>query len=255
MHEPPAEVPLLGGNATVGIVRVGDTVRRPARPWSMSIDALLGHLDTVGFDGAPRAMGYDDRGRQILSFVEGYVSADPSDLDLERVFEVGELISQLHEALSSFRPPSAAVWNVLITPDQEELVCHHDLAPWNLVRTPDRLTFIDWDGAGPGSRLGDLAYAAHGFVPLSPRSGLTDAVAAQRLRALVDGYALPTSLRPALVSKLVPRVRSMYEFLKDGHDRSLEPWSRLWEEGHGQTWREDALYIGQRIGVWETALD
>jgi hypothetical protein len=35
------------------------------------------------------------------------------------------------------------------------------------VRTATDLTFIDWDGAGPGSRLWDLAYAAHGFVPLS----------------------------------------------------------------------------------------
>ena len=255
MQEPPAEVPLLGGNASVGIVRVGDTVRRPARPWTLSIDALLKHLEAVGFDGAPRAMGYDDRGRQVLSFIEGYVSADPSDLDRERVFEVGELISQLHAALSSFRPPPAAVWNVLIRPDQEELVCHHDLAPWNLVRSQDRLTFIDWDGAGPGSRLGDLAYAAHGFVPLSPRSGLTDAGAARRLRALVDGYALPPSSRSTFVSMLAPRVRSMYEFLKDGHDRSLEPWSGLWMEGHGQMWLEDAIYVGQRSGVWERALD
>jgi hypothetical protein len=31
----------------------------------------------------------------------------------------------------------------------------------------DRWVFIDWDGAGPGSRLWDLAYAAHGFVPLA----------------------------------------------------------------------------------------
>jgi hypothetical protein len=26
--------------------------------------------------------------------------------------------------------------------------------------------FIDWDGAGPASRLWDLAYAMKGFVPL-----------------------------------------------------------------------------------------
>jgi thiamine kinase-like enzyme len=37
---------------------------------------------------------------------------------------------------------------------------------WNLVRDGERSVFIDWDGAGPGSRLWDLGYAAHGFVPL-----------------------------------------------------------------------------------------
>ena len=254
VDEQVSEEPLLGGNASVGIVRVGDTVRRPARPWSTNVDALLQHMESVGFDGAPRALGYDDRGRQVLSFVEGFVDPDPFDLDLARVFEVGELISQLHEAVASFRPPSEAVWNVLIYPDQDELICHHDLAPWNLVRTENRLTFIDWDSAGPGSKLWDLAYAAHGFVPLSPRSGLSDDAAAERLRALVDGYALAAPARPALVSMLGLRVRSMYEFLKDSHDRDVEPWSRLWREGHGRAWLEDAHYIDQRRRVWETAI-
>ena len=248
------EEPLLGGNASVGVVRVGDTVRRPARPWSASVDELLQHMERVGFDGAPRALGYDDRGRQVLSFVEGFVDPDPSDLDRATVVEVGQLISRLHDAAASFRPPAGAVWNVLIYPDQEELICHHDLAPWNLVRSKNRLTFIDWDSAGPGSRLWDLAYAAHGFVPLSPRSGLSDDAAAQRLRALVDGYELAVPGRAAIVSMLGPRVRSMYEFLKNGHDRDVEPWSRLWMEGHGRAWLEDALYIEQRRRIWEEAI-
>jgi hypothetical protein len=71
------EEPLTGGNVSVGAVRVGDTVRRPANPWSASIDALLIHLERVGFEGAPRALGYDESGRQVLSFVEGYVDREP----------------------------------------------------------------------------------------------------------------------------------------------------------------------------------
>lgn len=254
MDHTPAEEPLLGGNAGVAVVRVGDTVRRPTQPWSKSVDALLNHFESIGLEGVPRALGYDDLGRQVLSYIEGYVDPDPSDLDLARVSQVGELVRQLHDGAESFRPPSRAVWNVLIDPDEEELICHHDLAPWNLVRTESRLTFIDWDGAGPGSRLWDLAYAAHGFVPLSPRSGLSDDEAAKRLLALVNGYGLGAAARPDFILMMGPRIRSMYEFLKESHDRAFEPWSSLWLEGHGSAWFEDAVYTDERRPVWQKAL-
>jgi hypothetical protein len=54
------EVPLAGGNVSAGVVRVGDTVRRPTGPWSPAVHALLVHLHEVGFDGAPRSMGFDE---------------------------------------------------------------------------------------------------------------------------------------------------------------------------------------------------
>lgn len=239
--------PLPGGNAGEGVVRVGGTVRRPAHPWSSSIDALLTHFERSGIDGVPRALGYDDDGRQVLSYVEGHVDPAPLDLNAARLIEVGRLIRRLHDATEDFQAPDGAEWNVLIAPDREELICHHDLAPWNLVRTEDNLTFIDWDGAGPGSRLWDLAYAAHGFVPLSPRSGLGDAEAAHRLRALVDGYGLDGVERQDLVALIVPRIRSMFEFLRESGEKGVQPWAGLWIEGHGRAWLEDARYSEQRL--------
>jgi hypothetical protein len=55
------------------------------------------------------------------------------------------------DAAESFRPPPAPHWNVVIAPDREDLICHHDLAPWNLVRDGDRWVFIDWDSACPAA--------------------------------------------------------------------------------------------------------
>jgi hypothetical protein len=68
------EVPLAGGHVTGGVVRVGSTVRRPAGPWSPSVHHFLTHLNDVGFDGAPRTLGFDEKGRHVLEFVPGDVA-------------------------------------------------------------------------------------------------------------------------------------------------------------------------------------
>jgi hypothetical protein len=51
------ETPLSGGNMSSGVVRVGDTVRRPAGPWTPAVHALLAHLHEAGFRCAPRPLG------------------------------------------------------------------------------------------------------------------------------------------------------------------------------------------------------
>src|SRR4051794_31907272 len=74
----PTEVELAGGTSNHGlVVRVGDTVRRPKSPASAAVHALLRHLERVGFDGAPRLLGTDDEGREVLSFLAGVAAAFP----------------------------------------------------------------------------------------------------------------------------------------------------------------------------------
>ncbi|WP_435866505.1 hypothetical protein [Streptosporangium sandarakinum] len=57
--EPHREIPLVDGDVTEGVVRVGDTVRRPVGPNAPLVHALLRHLEEVGFAGAPRFLGID----------------------------------------------------------------------------------------------------------------------------------------------------------------------------------------------------
>ena len=72
------EVPLAGGMGSGGaVVRVGATVRRPIRPESDTVALFLRHLEVVGFEGAPRHLGTDDRGRAVLTYVEGDVGVPP----------------------------------------------------------------------------------------------------------------------------------------------------------------------------------
>ncbi len=57
-----AERALDGDRQTVGVVRVGDTVRQPLHARSEFVHALLRHLACVGFDGAPRVLEPTSRG-------------------------------------------------------------------------------------------------------------------------------------------------------------------------------------------------
>src|SRR5437588_3199947 len=98
------EVPLHGGTTNAGLVtRVGDTVRRPLRPTSAATRALLDHLERVGFEGAPRYLGVDDRGREVLSYIPGQ-AAIPAYPDWamtgEALISVAQLMRRYHDAVA-----------------------------------------------------------------------------------------------------------------------------------------------------------
>jgi hypothetical protein len=44
------------------------------------VRALLRHFEAVGFHGAPRLLGIDDRGRDVLSYLDGDVYVGPDEV-------------------------------------------------------------------------------------------------------------------------------------------------------------------------------
>jgi Phosphotransferase enzyme family len=251
------ETPLTGGNMSAGVVRVGDTVRRPAGPWTPAVHALLAHLNEAGFDGAPRPLGLDDQGREILDFIPG-VAAWPGHFGLldgdGQLRRAARLIRDFHDAVAGFTPPADARWQVLMPADGAEIIAHHDLAPWNLVIGEPRWAFIDWDTAAPGTRLWDLAYAMHGFAPLSASPAVQRQDAGRRLRVIADAYDLTERQRTDIIPLLGRRTQAMHDFLAREAAAGRQPWARLWQEGHGDVWRADADYITRRTGRWHRAL-
>ena len=254
------EIPLAGGNVSAGVVRVGDTVRRPAGPWTPAVHALLAHLHEAGFHAAPRPLGLDERGREVVEFVPGTTMWPERFAEVgsrAQLARVGRMIRQFHDAVAGFTPPPDAVWQVVIPPEDDgggEIIAHHDLAPWNLVTDGASWTFIDWDSAGPGSRLWDFAYAMKAFVPLSADLGWQRPDTAARVRILADAYRLDEEQRGRLAPMLARRSRAMYDLLAAGHENGTQPWARLWAEGHGEIWRRDTEYIAQHENDWLTAL-
>jgi Ser/Thr protein kinase RdoA (MazF antagonist) len=239
---------LSGGNVADQVVRVGMTVRKPVTSATSSIESFLEHLHNEGFAGAPRTLGRDKQGRHILEYIPGSTVDVPNQLSNDELYRIGRLIRDLHNAAQSFVPPASAQWNVVIRPDSESMICHHDLAPWNLVRDGDRWVFIDWDGSGPGSSLWDLAYAAQSFVPLS--HGGKPAEDAVRLRFLVDGYGLDGTQRRRLPQMIADHTRAMYQLLEDGARTGLQPWARLYAVDQGKHWRQAADYVEHHLKDW-----
>ena len=165
---------LEGGN-TGGAVLVDGTVRRQAGPWTTSVHAVLAHLEARGFVGAPRPRGFDDQGREVLTYLPGEVVGahrpwpawTHSD---EALVQVAHWLRTLHLILADFEPPADAVWREGGTWRRGLIIGHNDAAPYNAVWQDGRLVgFFDWDFAAPAAPEWDLAFTAFAWVPLHAR--------------------------------------------------------------------------------------
>lgn len=172
------EAPLGGGWSTDGVVRVGDTVRRPPRHATQLMRELLVHLEGAGFDAAPRWLGLDEKGRDILTFLEGETYSDTRRLTWSdaQLAAAGALLRRYHDAVAGTDLAAGS-----------EVVCHGDFGPWNLIWVGGMPRFvIDFDNAHPGPRMEDVGYALWKFeVETSPTTFLR-------------GYGLPFDARDAV---------------------------------------------------------
>jgi hypothetical protein len=180
------EQPLPGGFVTT-VVRAGNTVRRAPPEDPEFVRAVLELFERRGWAGAPRFLGTDERGREVLSFIHGHVAWEPvqppsitSDASLARL---AGLVREFHD-LTAGTPLAAS----------EEVVCHNDLSPKNTVYrdsgtglTP--VAFIDWDIAAPGKRIHDVAHVCWQYLDLGPCVA-EPADAGRRMRLICDAYGL-----------------------------------------------------------------
>ena len=237
-----AEVPLAGGTLTA-VVRVGATVRRPPGPWTPTVHALLHHLRTRDFPLAPEPLGYDDRGREILTYLPGATVGGSMPWpdwvwDEALLADVGRVVARLHVAAADFRPAGIIPW--FDGPQGlglGELVCHQDLAPYNVVVADGAVAgIVDWDLAGPTTARSDLAFVAWQWVPLHdpwvtewfgwrkpPNRG-------RRLRVLLDAYGLAE--RDGFVDEIVARIAINRERIVRGARAGVEAFVRLKAAGH-----------------------
>ena len=104
------------------------------------------------------------------------------------------------------------------------MICHYDWAPYNALFDGHRpIAMLDWDSAGPGPRVWDVALSAYTWVPLKPQGLAADAVAlparAARLAAFCAAYGgvEPREVLTALVDEL-PFLGSVIQAEADAGD-------------------------------------
>jgi tRNA A-37 threonylcarbamoyl transferase component Bud32 len=216
------------------VVRVGDTVRRRALlPMDRSFaESLLTRLSSEGFEGAPRFLGHDDEGRQILSWIEGDVRTGPCDDAVEDVFR---LVRRFHD----------------LAPD----VCHNDLSPRNTVFPRERSrgpVFIDWDLAAPGRAIEDVAHACWQFLALGPDRTVDEA--APLLRRAADAYGLGAQGRAVLVDEIAAWQQRCADGIAERAAAGMAPMQALVDRGAVQDVREARAWVVAHRAALRAAL-
>lgn len=221
------------------VQRRGDEVIRPAGPWTPAVHRLLRQLaDVAGLDGVPRPLRVDHPDSEVVSFVPGTVPAYPMPCwvwSRAALVSAAVYLRRLHDATVGVHQPGP--WRSPVH-QPEEVICHNDFAPYNLVFDAGRVVgAIDWDFASPGPRLWDLAYLAYRIVPLSTADwgdGLDADARSDRLHALLEAYG-STATSEALLEVLERRLLELADYSDAAAD---ERGAELHE--HAALYRRDA---------------
>jgi hypothetical protein len=233
-----AEEPLAGGLAHPGeVVRVGDTVRRPAGTHTEAVFALLGFLAEIGFDGTPRPLGLDELEREVWAFVPGDVPIPPFpawSMTDGALASVARLLRRYHDAAAGFDGSRFTWSDEMADPRGGTAICHTDICPENVVfRDGEAVALLDFDFASPGRALWDVVATTGMWAPLRPLPQRTAAMealdAVTRVRVFVDAYGLGAEDRGRFLEVLRERrsLRFLERRVEAGEPQFVEIWDAI----------------------------
>ncbi len=208
---------LLPGGNVGGALRIGSTVRRATGPWSASVHDLLQHLHASGLVEVPRVFGADERGREVLGYLEGRVpDVNTEVVTDDTLTDAMRWLRRFHDVVADYRPDG--VWRTTNRPlGPDEIICHHDFAPYNVALSSsangERVVGVfDWDMAGPGRPIDDLAFAAWNWVPLARDVGAS--LSARRLEVMAMAYSGVSAIE--ILDHVAPRLQRSLEVIAAG---------------------------------------
>lgn len=137
---------LTGGRSTVGVVKIGNEVRRPHKNESDFANNFLQFLEKQNYPFSQRYLGRDEQGRDRFFYINGFVPKEIGETNLVQLCDFMKMVRQFHDISLDFT-------------NSKKVVCHNDLSPCNTVFQNNRpVGIIDWDSAAPGERWEDLTY-------------------------------------------------------------------------------------------------
>ncbi|GIH03555.1 phosphotransferase [Rhizocola hellebori] len=227
--------------------RRGDVVYRPASPAAPAIHRLLRHLHDRGFRGAPRPLGFESDGNEILTFLDGQVpdTLTPDLRGPELLASAANLLRGLHDSSVAFQPRLDDAWLFPVR-QPAEVMCHGDPAHYNCV-VKDGLVvgLIDFDTAHPGPRVWDVAYAVYRWAPLqgpdNPESFGTPQQQGRRAADFCRAYGPQVGVE---VIDVVPeRLQALIDFIHDQARQGNEAFQQHIAQGHIDLYQEDICYL------------
>lgn len=240
------EVLLTGGRLTKGVVRIGETVRRPRRDSSDFVARLLRHFESLHVSWAPRYLGRDELGRDTFTYLHGSVPQRWGYFPDHQVGAAAKLLRAFHDATRG----SDLCGN-------HSVVCHHDFGPNNAVfRDEDPVAMIDFDMVAPGDAIEDLGYSAWAWC-ISSKTSVRPPVEIQahQVRILADEYGLDAGARTVLIDSILERQERNALFWSSAIDNAegiLTPVEKMFEIVHWS--RHEAAYVAANRRVFQLAL-
>lgn len=254
---------MSGGNVST-VYKKGKHVYRTQKDGSAHVHWLLAHLEANGVSGAPRFIGIDEQGREILTYLEGETADYPLKAYMwsdEAIQAAARLMRRLHDATADVEWPSD--WHSLDnTPEPCEVICHNDFAVYNTIFDDGKVAgVIDFDLAAPGPRAWDIVYALYTFVPLSRRhqaesgevvhyeADRDDVTYRRRVSLFLEAYGWGKS-SAELLDMLLLRIDALCRLMQRKAAEGDAAFQRMIDEGHYDHYQAEYRFIQMNGHKW-----
>ncbi|MCL2697599.1 MAG: aminoglycoside phosphotransferase family protein [Oscillospiraceae bacterium] len=263
MIEPERE--LTGGNVST-VTTDGSVVYKDRKPQSATIQRLLRHLQCKGIDFCPKPLGFDNRGREMLSFMPGNTIDDFPGVSLitdkiETVKQAASMLRKLHDATMDFTKQPDDVWFLRYDGDlPNEVICHNDFAPYNITFDNNLpVGLIDFDTACPAPRVWDIAYAVYRFVPLG--ESVYDCVSGayrdydkskdcEERKILLGVFLNSYGFNDDIEEYIVQRLSALVNLFDEECAKGNQVFIKMKQEGHQEFYIREIEFIKKNYYDW-----